>query len=49
LGSFKNKQPLQPAGRALRLILKNGFTIEINPAFDPHLLRQLIIVLRGLQ
>ena len=49
LGPFKDKQPLQHAVRPLQLILHNGFTIEIHPGFDPHLLRQLIIVLRGLQ
>ena len=42
------KQP-SPSGCPLRLVLTNGFSIEIDPGFDPHLLRQLIIALRGLQ
>jgi len=36
-------------GCPLRLVLADKFTIEIDPGFDPHLLRQLIIALRGLQ
>ena len=40
------KQPLQ-CGCPLRLVVSNGFTIEVNPGFDPHLLRQVIIALRG--
>ena len=42
-----SKRPSQP-GCPLRLILAGGFTIEIEPGFDPHLLRQLIIALQGL-
>ena len=48
LGPFTGKGPSQ-AGCPLRLVLANGFTIEIDSGFDPQLLRQLIIVLRGLQ
>jgi hypothetical protein len=40
---------LSKSGCPLRLVLANGFRIEIEPGFDPHLLRQLIIALRGLQ
>ena len=37
-----------PKTGCLRLIVSNGFKIEIDAGFDPQLLRQLIIVLRGL-
>jgi len=33
----------------LRLVVANRYTIEIDRGFDPHLLRQLIIALGGLQ
>jgi hypothetical protein len=36
-------------GCGLRLILSDGYTIEINPGFDPRLLQQLIIALRGVK
>ena len=32
----------------LRLIIFNGFKIEVDAGFDPQLLKQLIIALRGL-
>jgi hypothetical protein len=48
LGPSAGKRPSQ-SGCPLRLVVSNGFTIEIEPGFDPHLLRQLIIALRGLQ
>ena len=48
LDPSKGKQQ-SPSGCPLRLVLTNGFTIEIDPGFDPQLLRQLIIVLRGLK
>ena len=33
----------------LRLVLSGGFSVEINPGFDPRLLQQLIIALRGVK
>lgn len=48
LGPFAGKRPLQ-SGCPLRLVLSDGFTIEVNPGFDPQLLSQLIITLQRLQ
>ena len=44
--SSTGKQPLQSNG-SLRLVVSDGLKIEIDAGFDPHLLRQLIIALRG--
>jgi hypothetical protein len=37
------------SGCPLRLVLSDGFTVEINPGFDPQLLQQLIFALRGVK
>ena len=46
LSSFTNKQPPQP-GCPLRVVVSNGLKVEVEAGFDPDLLGQLIIVLRG--
>jgi hypothetical protein len=48
LGSVSEKRATQPAC-PLRLVVSDRFAIEVNPGFDPHLLRQLIIAIRGVQ
>jgi len=48
LGVHTGNRPSQ-SSHPLRLIVATRYTIEIFRGFDPHLLRQLIISLRGLQ
>lgn len=40
--------PVHPDRAALCLVINSHFKIEIRPGFDPQLLRQLILALRGL-
>ena len=47
LGTSTSKRPSQ-SSCLLRLVVANGCSIEIDSGFDPQLLRQLIIALRGL-
>jgi hypothetical protein len=47
-GQFPGTPALE-SGCPLRLVLSEGFTIEINPGFDPRLLQQLIIALRAVK
>jgi hypothetical protein len=47
LDPLTNKQPLQGPGCTLRLVVSNGLKIEVEAGFDPNLLKQLIIALRG--
>ena len=46
LSSFTKQQPPQ-AGSALRVVVSDGLKIEVEAGFDPHLLGQLIVALRG--
>ena len=46
LSSFTNQQPPQP-GCPLRVVVSSGLKVEVEAGFDPDLLGQLIIVLRG--
>ena len=48
LGQFPGPRASE-SGCPLHLILSDGFTIEIHPGFDPRLLQQLIIALRGVK
>lgn len=48
LGAVSAKNAPQP-GCPLRLVVNNGFKIEVDAGFDPQVLKQLIITLRGLQ
>ena len=48
LGQFSGTRAAESAC-PLRLVFSGGFTIEINPGFDPRLLQQLIIALRGVK
>ena len=48
LGQFSTTRA-SISGCPLRLVLSDGFTIEINQGFDPGLLQQLIITLRGMK
>jgi hypothetical protein len=47
LGSISEKGVPQPAC-PLRLVVSNGLKVEVDAGFDPQLLRQLIIAVRGL-
>ena len=40
--------PARPEPASLTLVIDNQFKIEIRAGFDPQLLRQLILALRGL-
>jgi len=44
---FTTKQSMQGTGCPLRVFVSNGLKIEVNAGFDPNLLKQLIIALRG--
>ena len=46
LGPSASKRPSQ-SNCPLRLVVSDGLKIEVDAGFDPHLLRQLIIALRG--
>jgi len=48
LGSISENRAPQPAC-PLRLVVSNGLKVEVDAGFDPQLLRQLIIAVRGLQ
>ena len=47
LGSFTNKQPSPQPVSALRVVVSDGLKVEVEAGFDPHLLCQLIVALRG--
>ena len=47
LSSFTNKQPSQPVS-GIRVVVSNGLKVEVEAGFNAHLLRQLIIALRGM-
>ena len=47
LGSFTNRQPSPQPVSALRVVVSNGLKVEVEAGFDPHLLGQLIVALRG--
>lgn len=47
LGPLMSKQPSQSAS-SVRLVFDNGLKVEVDPGFNPQLLRQIIMTVKGL-
>lgn len=47
LGSLMSKRPSQ-SDSSVRLVFDHGLKVEVDPGFNPQLLRQIIMTLKGL-